>query len=191
MRRYCAQSKTRGAEFDQGGVESQQFVLEAEAMRAGDFAAAAQQLIKHAAVQLPGPMFIGVGQGGALGCVGQSQVPQLAFAGGQAAANLAQGLCPSQMTEQHGHELAPTTEAAGVALGPVLDDGPLELGAGKQLQHLAENAGYSYHGGGGPPYGSRLSTQTVAEFYRRRSKANLDKSELLYEVGSKQIEHVG
>jgi hypothetical protein len=50
--------------------------------------------------------------------VGQSQVPQLALAGGQAAANLAQGLCLSQMTEQHGYELAPTTEPTGVALGP-------------------------------------------------------------------------
>jgi hypothetical protein len=45
---------------------------------------------------------------------------------------------------------------------------------------LAENAGYSHHGGAGPPYGSRLSTQTVAEFYRRRSKANLDKSDPSY-----------
>src|ERR1035441_6554845 len=43
-------------------------------------------------------------------------------------------------------------------------------------QHLAENAGYSYHGGGGPPYDSRRATQTVAEFYPRRSKPNLDKS---------------
>jgi hypothetical protein len=60
------------------------------------------------------------------------------------------------MTEQHGYELAPTTEPAGVALGPVLQDGPFKLGAGKQLQHLAENTGYSYHGGVGPPYGSRL-----------------------------------
>src|SRR5262249_61412528 len=81
------------------------------------------------------------------------------------------------MAKQHGHELAPATEAAGVALGQLLDHGPIKLGARKQLQHLAENAGYSYHGGGGPPYGSRLSTQTVAEFYRRRSNANLDKSE--------------
>jgi hypothetical protein len=80
------------------------------------------------------------------------------------------------MTEQHGYELAPTTEPAGVALGPVVNDGPLKFGAGKQLQHLAENTGYSCHGGAGPPYGSRLSTQTVAEFYCRRSKANLDKS---------------
>jgi hypothetical protein len=47
------------------------------------------------------------------------------------------------MAEQHGRELAPTGEAASVALGPVFDDGSLELRAGKQLQHLAENAGYS------------------------------------------------
>jgi hypothetical protein len=60
------------------------------------------------------------------------------------------------MAEQHGHKLAPATEAAGMALGPVLDHGLLKLGAGKQLQHLAENARYSYHGGGSPPYGSRL-----------------------------------
>jgi hypothetical protein len=86
------------------------------------------------------------------------------------------------MTEQHSYELAPTTEPAGVALGPVLNDGPLKLGAGKQVQHLAENAGYSCHGGGAPPYGSRLSTQTVAEFYRRRSKANLDKSASRYKI---------
>jgi hypothetical protein len=55
------------------------------------------------------------------------------------------------MTEQHGYELAPTTEPAGVALGPVFHDGPLKFGAGKQLQHLTENAGYSHHGSVGPP----------------------------------------
>ena len=146
----------------------QQSVLEAEAMRTGSFAAAAQQLIKHGAVQLPGPMLVGIGQGGALGRIGQTQVPQLAFAGGQSAANLAQGLRPPQVTEQHGHELSPATEPASVALGPVLGDRLLELLAGKQLQHLAENAGYSYHGGGGPPYDSRLATQTVDFRFTRR-----------------------
>ena len=35
-------------------------------------------------------------------------------------------------------------------------------------------------GGVGPPSGSHLSTQTVAESYRRRSKANLDKSDSRY-----------
>ena len=109
-------------------------------MLAGDFAAAAEQLIKHAAVQLPGAVFGGVGQGGALGRVGQAQMPQLAFTGGQAAANLAQRLRPAQMAEQHGHELPPASEAAGMTLGPVLGDGPLKLVPGKQRQHLAENA---------------------------------------------------
>src|SRR5208282_1453249 len=176
-----------GAEFDQGGVQTQQLVLEAEAMRAGGFAAATQQLIKHGAVQLPGPVFVGIGQGGALGRIGQSQVPQLAFAGGQPAANLAQRLRPPQVTEQHGHELSPATETTGMTLGPVLGNGLFKLVAGKQLQHLAENAGYSYHGGGGPPYDSRLATQTVAEFYPRRSKPNLDKSEHLYKDDPKNI----
>src|ERR1017187_4282630 len=148
-------------------------------MRAGGFAAAAQQLIRQGAVRLPGPMLVGIGQGGALGRIVQPQVPQLAFAGGRSAADLAQRLRPPQVTEQHGHELPPATEAAGMALGPVLGDRLFKLVAGKQLQHLAENAGYSYHGGGGPPYDSRLATQTVAEFYPRRSKPNLDKSESL------------
>lgn len=124
-------------------------------------------------------MFVGVSQGGTLGRVGQSQVAQLAFAGGQPAANLTQRLRSPQMAEQHSHELSPATEPAGVALAPLLDHGPLKLGARKQLQHLAENAGYSYHGGGVLPMVHVFSTQTVAEFYRRRSNANLDKSDLL------------
>jgi len=78
-------------------------------------------------------------------------VAQLAFTGRQPAANLAQRLRPSQVAEQHGHELAPAGEAASIALSAMLHDGALELGARKQLQHPAENAGYSHHGGGGPP----------------------------------------
>ena len=69
----------------------------------------------------------------------------------------------------------------------MVNDGPLKFGAGKQLQHLAENTGYSCHGGARPPYGSRLSTQTVAEFYCRRSKANLDKSESISSIKSRSL----
>ena len=43
-------------------------------------------------IQLPGPVLIGVSQGGTLGSLGQTEVPQLAFAGGQSAADLAQRL---------------------------------------------------------------------------------------------------
>lgn len=45
--------------------------------------------------------------------------------------------------------------------------------AGKQLQHLTENAGYSCHGGGVLPGVHAFSTQTVAEFRRCRSNPNL------------------
>ena len=55
------------------------------------------------------------------------------------------------MAEQHGHELSPTIEPASPTLSPVLGDGLLKLSPGKQLQHLAEDAGYSHHGGVGPP----------------------------------------
>jgi hypothetical protein len=54
---------------------------------------------------------------------------------------------PTQLAEQHGHELAPTSKAAGVAFSFMLPDCGLELHAGKQLQQLTENAAYSIHGG--------------------------------------------
>jgi hypothetical protein len=84
------------------------------------------------------------------------------------------------VAEEHGHELAPAGEAMGMALGALLHDGALKLLAGKQLQHLAENAGYSCHGGGVLPVVHVFSTQTVAEFRRRRSNPNLDKSGMKY-----------
>ena len=52
--------------------------------------------------------------------------------------DLAQRLRASQVAEQHGHELAPPTEPAGVALVPVLDDGPFKLGAGNSMSGILE-----------------------------------------------------
>jgi hypothetical protein len=72
-----------------------------------------------------------------------------------------------------------------MALGFVLPNSLLELVAGKQLQHLAENAGYSCHGGGGPAKVHVFSTQTVAESRHRRSNANLYKSGMEYRVRRK------
>jgi hypothetical protein len=80
------------------------------------------------------------------------------------------------MAEQHGYKLAPTREPASVSFGTVLGHGPFKLGVRQQLQHLAENAGYSCHGGGGPLYGSRLLNANVAESRRCRSDANFDRS---------------
>lgn len=80
--------KDRGAQRDEAGVEREQFVFEAEAMASGHLAAAVQQLIEDALVQLPVAMLVGVGQGGARRGRRQTQMAQLAFAGRQPAANL-------------------------------------------------------------------------------------------------------
>jgi len=64
---------------------------------------------------------------------------------------------PAKVAEQHGHELSPTTEPASMTLDPVLGDGLFQHLPGQQLQHLAENAGYSYHGGDSPPYTDYVS----------------------------------
>jgi hypothetical protein len=49
-------------------------------------------------------------------------MPQLSFARGQSATNLAQRLGPTELTEQHGYELTPTAEPAGVSFGLVLSN---------------------------------------------------------------------
>ena len=59
----------RSAEFDQRGVQREQLVLETKPMRAGHFAAAGEQLIKDGAIELPGTVFVGIGQRGTLGRV--------------------------------------------------------------------------------------------------------------------------
>jgi hypothetical protein len=67
---------------------------------------------------------------------------QLPFATRQTAANLAQGMRPSHLTKQHGHELAPTRETPRVPFRLVLFDRLLKTPPRKQLQHLRENAAY-------------------------------------------------
>jgi hypothetical protein len=53
----------------------------------------------------------------------------------------------TQLTEQHGHDLASTGKPAHVALCLMLLDGGFKLDARKQLQQLTENTAYSIHGG--------------------------------------------
>ena len=58
---------------------------------------------------------------------------------------------PARRSERNGDRLRrefqrhPTTEPVSLTLSPVLGDGLFKLLPGKQLQHLDEDAGYSYH----------------------------------------------
>jgi hypothetical protein len=65
---------------------------------------------------------------------------QFPDAAAQAVADLAQRIGASQLAEQHGDELRPAGKALGGALGSVLLDQRGELGAGKMLEQLIEQA---------------------------------------------------
>jgi len=81
---------------------------------------------------------IGVGERGPLR--GRDpQVVELPLAGGQPPADLPQGVGAAQLAEQHSDKLAPAGEAPGVALGPRLLDGPLEVHPREELEELTED----------------------------------------------------
>jgi hypothetical protein len=122
--------KHRGAEIDHRGIQAQQRVLETELPLLSGFwlaghqdLALRQQLLEHRALQLPRPMLIGVGQGGARRSRGQPQMTKFPFAGSQTPTNFAQRLGVPQLTEEHGDELAPASETSSMTLRVVLAHG--------------------------------------------------------------------
>ncbi len=92
-----------------------------------------QQLPEDGFVDLPRTVPVGVGEHRARGSGGQAQMPQLAFAGRQTAADFAQRLGAAEVAKQHGDKLSPASEAAGVAFPAMLADGLLKLRTREQL----------------------------------------------------------
>ena len=58
---------------------------------------------------------------------------QFALTGFEAVSDFAKGVGSSQLTEEHGDELAPAGESPGVAFGVGLFDELLEFMSGKEL----------------------------------------------------------
>jgi len=125
--------KDTQAKVDGGRVETDQFVLESEFLLPWKLASTSvEQLIKQVLVKLPGAVLIRIGQGGAAGS-GDTQVFQLPLTASQAPGNLPEGMGSAQLTEKHGHKLAPTGESPSMSLGFRFSDGLLELDSRKQL----------------------------------------------------------
>ena len=121
----------RRAQIDHRGIQTDQLVLEPELPAPVALGLAPpEQLLEHGAVELPRPMFIGIGQRRA-GRGRDAQVPELALAAAQPAADLPQRMGAPELAEQHGDELPPAGEAAGMALGVRPLHRGLELGARK------------------------------------------------------------
>jgi hypothetical protein len=115
----------RHRQVDDAPVQAHQLVLEAEllppALTGHPLLAFSEQLGEHRLEQFPRPMLVGVGQGRLLRRQRNAQMPQLASAAGQPAADLAQRVGAPELAEQHGYELTTAREAAGGSCEANLD----------------------------------------------------------------------
>src|SRR5439155_12906307 len=112
--------KHRGAEIDHRGIQAEQGILESEfpllprSWLAGRQALAlGQQLLKDRLLQLPRPMFVGIGQRGASRSRWQTQVRKFPSTRGQPSADFTQGLGLPQWTKKHGKELTQPLKTTG------------------------------------------------------------------------------
>jgi hypothetical protein len=109
------------------------------------FAEAVQRGVEQVFEERRRAVFIGIGQSGFIGCVGDAKMHQFAFTASQPVADLPQRISMGQLAERHGHELRPAGESFGGAFGQVFLDQRGELQSGKMLQKLIEQAGSLYH----------------------------------------------
>ena len=102
-----------------------------------------EQLGEQILVDLPGTVFIGVGQGGVARGFLHPEVDKLAFAGLESFVDFAETLRLSELAEKHRDELVPAAEAARMTLALASGDHPFKKRARYLLENLTENAGYS------------------------------------------------
>jgi hypothetical protein len=92
----------------------------------------AQQLQKEPLVELPGAMFIGIGQGGATGS-GNPKMLQFTLTASQTTYDFPERMGLTQLAEEHGDKLAPAGESSGVTFGLGFFHSVLKLDSRKQL----------------------------------------------------------
>jgi hypothetical protein len=125
--------KEADTEVNDRGIETDQFVLKPELFLDLYLALASfEELYKDPLVELPGPVLIGISQRGSTGGA-DAQMFQFAFTASQSSGNLPKRMGSAQLTEEHGHKLAPASESSGMTFGFGLFHGVLELDSRKQL----------------------------------------------------------
>src|SRR3954452_1177263 len=134
---------------DSGRIQRQQFVSEAKLSfphpQSVLAAEARQRRVKQLLVQRRRTVLVSVGQGGLVRRQPYSEVHQLARAAGESIANITQRVRVCELTQQHGDQLRPATEALGRSFGIVLLYKRRELQHRKVLQQLIEQAHRLYH----------------------------------------------
>ena len=128
--------KEADTEVNDGGIEADQFVLKPELLFGLDLALASfEKLHKDSLVELPGAVLIGISQSGTTGGA-DAQMLQFTFTASQPSGNFGQIMGSAQLTEDHGHKLAPTSKPSAMTFGFCLFHSLLELDSRKQLKEL-------------------------------------------------------
>jgi hypothetical protein len=91
-----------------------------------------KQLEKNLLIQFPGPVLVGISEGGSTWS-GDSQMLQFALTASETSGNFSEGMGSAQLAEKHGHKLAPASESPGMPLGSRFSDCFLEIDSRKQL----------------------------------------------------------
>ena len=102
--------------------------------------------VEQILVQLGGPVFVGIGEGGFVGGFGDAEMDQFAQATAQAVANLAQRIGVGELAEQHRDQLGPAAKAFGAPFRVVFLDQRRELGPREMLEQLIEETRNLYDG---------------------------------------------
>jgi hypothetical protein len=138
------------AQRNGGRVKRQQLVLEAELLLARTQSFFVSEPleggVKQILVQLRGPVFVGIREGGFVGGLADAEMNQLAQTTAQAVANLAQRISVSELAEQHRDQLRPAAKTFGAPFCIVFFDQRSELGPGKMLEQLIEQTRDLYDG---------------------------------------------
>jgi hypothetical protein len=125
--------KDAQTQIDGGRIEADQLVLKPKFLSPSNLHPTPfEQLEKHSLIELPGTVFIGIGQGRTIGS-GNAQMFQFPLTAFQPSDNLSEGMGSAQLTEKHGHKLSPAGESPSVSLGSGFSDCLLELDPRKQL----------------------------------------------------------
>jgi hypothetical protein len=107
--------KHRQTQINDGRIHPDQFILKPKLLLPDlDLnPASVEEFQEDMLVEVPGTMFVGISQRGMTGST-DAQMFEFAFATSEPSGNLSERMSPSQLTEEHGHKLAPTGESFGI-----------------------------------------------------------------------------
>jgi hypothetical protein len=104
-------------QINNGRIHTDQFVLKPKLFLSDNLhPTSVKEVQKDMLIEFPGTVLVSIGQGRMTGS-GNPKVLEFAFTASQPPADLSEGMGATQLTEQHGHKLAPRGKSFSMAFG--------------------------------------------------------------------------